>query len=618
MNQSVAGNVNINRPIRCEPTKVLHNGDPMERKSSMHQRRRKSTVSRHRHASRKWKRLFKIPHDEELVGNFNCTRHDNSVVPKHGILYIFQRHIAFYSNLFGKETKWITSASDVKSLHKTKTFIGQRIKINNSDGEAIFGGFKKCGQVFSKLSDVVNEPSLDLGPSPPVVANPRPPGPTSGTSSASTPASQSSLGSSALEVPSSGLGGVSPMVHTSRQPGSRSESPSMDHTSSDRDMDREEFDEKLDLGTAMSESRTSMNSNTLPDYIDTRFTQDQMRVPKDIEDLRPFVKAMEIDLPITVVEWFAMCFADDAEFSLDLFQNQVIGDTNIEYGRWLEDRQIDGYPLSFRREVKFHIKIKDPPPFCAKDTDVFETQRFRFFGPHCCVVDRSSQTPKVYTGDTFKIIQKWEVVDISDSACRLTVYQTMKWLKSNWFKATIEGRSTKENQEWLSNWAGWFTSVLDTARPAQLSEDPSVTGILDEPAPPGGGSPRPGKPPFRRVSQSTIDYFHQSEPKWWSVKTIKKPAQLANQIWLWIQWLFRMTAQQIDTKFNMSQLTALVIVLLGFQCFLLLICVFTLRSTVGPGISNLVTALNTLNEHFEKQAQNSCPVPVPVESPMPP
>merc|ERR1719320_1011281 len=59
---------------------------------------------------------------------------------------------------------------------------------------------------------------------------------------------------------------------------------------------------------------------TFPDYVDTSFNESQIRPLKEQEDLT-FRKPKTIDFPINAVEFFTMCFADDADYSLAVFQN---------------------------------------------------------------------------------------------------------------------------------------------------------------------------------------------------------------------------------------------------------------------------------------------------------
>merc|ERR1719285_1268934 len=104
---------------------------------------------------RRWCQLFGIPRDQELVETFNCTR-NQSAVPKHGQLYVFENYICFYSNLFGKEVKWVVKSTDVKALRRVKKIMGQRIMIKTADEELLFGGFNKCSRAFSCLAKVCN------------------------------------------------------------------------------------------------------------------------------------------------------------------------------------------------------------------------------------------------------------------------------------------------------------------------------------------------------------------------------------------------------------------------------------------------------------------------------
>jgi len=289
-----------------------------------------------------------------------------------------------------------------------------------------------------------------------------------------------------------------------------------------------------------------------------------------------------------------MCFAEDADYSLAIFQNVVIGDTAIEYGKWCQAHRTLGQPLSFRRDATFHIKIKDPPRFCAKETDVVEKQRFCFFGPHCVVIERVSQTPKVFSGDTFKVIQKWEVLDTGNGAgCKIRINLSIRWLKTNWFKHVIQTRTTDETKEWFKRWENWLKAILDGRDPSLIVEDKKDDEISL----------------IRPVPQSTIDYFQGknlslSEPRIWSWKSIVgRVFVLLQQTRFWFSTLLRGLAQNIESNFNVSQLTALVVALLGFQTIFLLICTFVLCRSVVPSLSTTIK----LMEQLVAKNCSSCP-----------
>merc|ERR1719320_1083095 len=117
------------------------------------------------------------------------------------------------------------------------------------------------------------------------------------------------------------------------------------------------------------------------------------------------------------------------------------------------------------------------------------------------------------------------------------------------------------------------------------------------------------EPPERHsvaVSQSTIDYFqgkNQSwwtEPKWWSLKMIMRPGfNLFHQTRLWVTYLLRWLAQNIDSNFNVSQLTFMVVALLFIQTIFVLICTFILWGTVSPSLAMALKLLKELNERSD-------------------
>jgi len=548
---------------------------------------------------RRWCQIFGIPRDQALVETFNCT-FNQSAVPKHGQLYVFEGYICFYSNLFGKEVKLVVKNTNVQVLRRVKRFIGQRIMIKTADEELLFGGFNKCTLAFNCLSQVCNVSMSSSSSSCGNIVQAQAMSSRSATGilrSTSAPFAKKLFSEKEYQK---GHTTVTLQSNTAEE-----DKLNRSHSRSGEDV----IDSYIANGTDKKETKTDSLSDTseqelfagldseqtFPDYVDMNFNESQIRSPKEHEDLT-FVKLCTIDLPINTVEFFTMCFAEDADYSLAVFQNKVIGDTAIEYGKWCQANRTLGQPLTFRRDATFHIKIKDPPRFCAKDTDVIERQRFCFFGPHCVVIDRVSQTPKVFSGDTFKVIQKWEVLDNGNGAgCQIKIYLSIRWLKTNWFKQVIQTRMTNDTNDWCKRWENWLRAILDGRDPNLIVED-----IKDD---------ENKLSLIRPVSQSTIDYFHGknlalSQGRTWSLKTMVGGVLiLIQQTRHWFSTLLRGLAQNIESNFNVSQLTALVVGLLGFQTILLLICTYILCNSVVPYLAKSAE----LFEQLVSKNFSSCP-----------
>ncbi|KAJ3386874.1 hypothetical protein HDU92_002222 [Lobulomyces angularis] len=76
----------------------------------------KSLDSKFRAASRSWKQLFRLNENERLVNFYSCAY--SKKMSNQGWMYISMNYIAFYSFVFGAETKVLIELKDIQELHK--------------------------------------------------------------------------------------------------------------------------------------------------------------------------------------------------------------------------------------------------------------------------------------------------------------------------------------------------------------------------------------------------------------------------------------------------------------------------------------------------------------------
>jgi len=228
---------------------------------------------------------------------------------------VFEGYIGFYSNLFGKEVKWVVRSTDVKALQRVKTFMGQRIMIKTADEELMFGGFKKCTRAFNCLSKVCNvsvssatNSCSNLVHAQAVCSRPKPgliravSEPACKTQFINTPSKEEHKNShTSNRTKKMYINTVSEadLKLSHSRSGSDTNASPIEHSS-----DRKETKTESISDTSEQELFAGLDGRqTFPDYVDMNFNESQIRSPKEHEDLT-FSKVCTIDLPINTVEFF--------------------------------------------------------------------------------------------------------------------------------------------------------------------------------------------------------------------------------------------------------------------------------------------------------------------------
>ena len=92
-------------------------------------------------ASDRFHRYFPACHDEKLVSYYSCSWLKSSL-PSQGWMYLTESHLAFYSFIFGKESKLLLRWIDVTKVEKTRHYIApDKLKISTRESDHYFGMF---------------------------------------------------------------------------------------------------------------------------------------------------------------------------------------------------------------------------------------------------------------------------------------------------------------------------------------------------------------------------------------------------------------------------------------------------------------------------------------------
>lgn len=192
------------------------------------------------------------------------------------------------------------------------------------------------------------------------------------------------------------------------------------------------------------------------------------------------------------------------------------GSTQLKIGEWEiddDEKTPDNQPKTYVRKLEYISKIKDPPPFMPSKTEVYETQRFRFYGSNCVVVDLAISTPNIKYGDYFLICNRFifSVHEQDENKTHMDCSIAYKWIKKTWFEKIITSKATSEAEEGMAFWS----SKLHELFPPKVSQQAILQKQLSQKQSIGGEdigsipiSPKSPRGKRRVIDKKVIDYFH--------------------------------------------------------------------------------------------------------------
>ena len=103
-------------------------------------------------------RHFASCENEKLVSYYSCSWMKSSL-PSRGWMYLTETNLAFYSFIFGKESKLLLRWTDVTKVEKTNNLlVPERLKISTRETDYLFGMFlnraNEAYNIIRQLADI--------------------------------------------------------------------------------------------------------------------------------------------------------------------------------------------------------------------------------------------------------------------------------------------------------------------------------------------------------------------------------------------------------------------------------------------------------------------------------
>ncbi|XP_078148242.1 GRAM domain family protein isoform X2 [Carex rostrata] len=373
--------------------------------------------------SEEYRLIFKLPANEVLLHDFICALQEN-ILLQVGYLYLFLRHVCFYSNIFGYETKKIIPFNEITYIHKAKTaaIFPNAIEIGAGGKKHFFGSFLSRDEAYRLITDAWAQTN---------------------------PHAKAFLDRQDSKSSSSTEEGI-PINKDSKE----EDEPSYDQNI------------KIDGSVSKSVPNGLMSTSSSSDEINILKTPNSPESMENGNDAsvvaaNSFWEIEDADAPTVpdyytmiaeakfeagVEEIFKLFFSDDSAGFREDFHKKC-GDKEIQISPWTKHEQ-SGHVrnLSFLHPIKIFIGAKFGNPK--------EVQKLRVYRNNHIVIETSQTVSDAPFGDYFTVEGRWDVEQDSSerNSCKLRVFIYNSFSKRTIFRGKIEQATKDECQEVFSLW----------------------------------------------------------------------------------------------------------------------------------------------------------------------
>ncbi|KAJ1694706.1 hypothetical protein LUZ63_011404 [Rhynchospora breviuscula] len=419
--------------------------------------------------SEEYRLLFKLPNDEVLLQDFSCALHENILLQ--GNMYLFLRHICFYSNILGYETKLIyliqktIPLNEITSVRKAKTavFIPNAIEITAGGKKYFFGSFFFRDEVYRLITDGWAQHNPD--------ANAFLDRQDSKSSSSTDENGQTNKDSKEEEDSS----GQNTEINTSV---SKSLPNDVTSTSSPND--------EINIFKQPNTSELLENDNDTSVAARNSFWEIEDADAPTVPDC--YTMIAEAKFLAGVEEIFQLFFSDDSAGFLDDFHKKC-GDKEFRVSIWTKHEQ-SGHVrnVSFLHPIKIYLG--------AKFGNTKEVQKLRVYRNNHVVVETSQNISDAPFGDYFSVEGRWDLEQESNeiNSCKLRVFLYLSFSKRTIFKGKIEQATKEECRDVFFLWIKLAKDALNKKTIADrkgvsVPSDQSTQGAHIEADQPESGGP---------------------------------------------------------------------------------------------------------------------------------
>ncbi|KAI5647504.1 hypothetical protein M9H77_33509 [Catharanthus roseus] len=383
--------------------------------------------------SEEYRQLFRLPPDEVLIQDFNCALQENFLLQGH--MYLFERYICFYSNLFGFETKKVIPFHEITSVKRAKAaaIFPTAIEIICGGRKFFFTSFLSRDEAFKIINDGWFQHSGVK-----LVADQQ----------------DSNV---ALIVQETGVSIVD-KTESSRQLVDESQAIERDVDCSEDDL-KLPVDRQQEILSISTESKDNVEADVeISQTVECSPSGNSMVWGTEDSDApgvpECYTKVAESKFPVKVDEFFHIFFSDDAAGFQDSFHRKC-GDKDFRCSKWRTHEKF-GYTrdVSFQHPIKLYLG--------AKFGSCNEVQKYRVYRNSHLVIETSQEITDVPYGDYFRVEGLWDVEQDGESqrGCVLRVYVNVNFSKKTMFRGKIVQSTVDECRDAYASWIDLAHEVL--------------------------------------------------------------------------------------------------------------------------------------------------------------
>ncbi|KAI3919140.1 hypothetical protein MKW98_016693 [Papaver atlanticum] len=393
--------------------------------------------------SEEYRLLFRLPSDEVLVQDFNCAFQENILLQGH--MYLFVRHICFYSNIFGYETKKAIPFNEVTCIRKAKTagifpnaidiiaggkryFFASFLSRDEAYRAIVDGWAQHCDGIDDRIDRQDSKCEIKLL----LDGFPATPDRTPDNGLSTPDRNTDALLQGGHELSFGGSNGIVDV-----------------NIAAERPSEVEEIVEHTEPVVAADPSSSLQSLMWTPEDADAP------QVPEF------FTKVAESKFEIQVEEFFNHFFSDAAVDFVESFHKKC-GDKDFRCSSWYEHETIGhARDVSFLHPIKLYLG--------AKFGQCQEVQKFRVYRNSHLVIETSQEVGDVPYADYFRVQGLWDVKKVGNATnlCLVRVYVNVAFSKKTMWKGKIESNTIDECRD---AYAIWMENALELVKQKALAK----------------------------------------------------------------------------------------------------------------------------------------------------
>ncbi|GAB2270943.1 GRAM domain-containing protein [Dionaea muscipula] len=378
--------------------------------------------------SEEYRQLFHLPPEEVLIQDFNCALQESILLQGH--MYVFDRYLCFYANIFGFETKKVIPFHEVANVRRAKTagIFPNAIEIIASGRKHFFASFLSRDEAFKLIAERWSLYCESV----------------KGVSDEQDSKSEITSYMNGVVLLEKAENGELPVndLNSKERKVEKTNLEDVKLPSSAEDDDVTSI--SLEVQDSMEPNKGVIIEEKVTSVTSTKWIEeatDSLGVSKS------YTLVAESKFPIKVGEFFNLFFSDGAIGFVESYHKRC-GDKDFKCSKWTpHDKFGITREISFQHPIKIYLG--------AKYGGCKELQRYQVHKNSHLVIRTSQEVNDVPFSDYFHVEGNWDVErdgDLSSESCILRVHVKVVFSKKTIWRGKIEQSTLDECREAYAIW----------------------------------------------------------------------------------------------------------------------------------------------------------------------